>query len=160
MTAANVIIRASSPADPVLPREGELNWMRKVRLALSALRDGSAVPVGAMWFYPLGKNAPPGFLICDGSAVSRQTFSQLFALLGTAYGEGDGALTFNLPDFRGTAPVAEATPPAQDIVNGTITNPDAPATEIGGSGANVVTGSRPGGVQEVDWGSNSWEQER
>lgn len=158
--AANVIIRASSPASPPLPREGEIAFMRKLRIALSSLRDGSVLPVGSMWFYPLGKVAPTGFLICDGSAVSRQLFPQLFEVLGTAYGAGDGSTTFNLPDFRGAAPVAEATPPAQVITNGTITDPNVPATEIGGSGANVVTGGRPGNAQEVSWGGNRWEDDR
>lgn len=158
--AANVIIRTSSPAAPALPREGEIAFMRKLRIALSSLRDGSVFPVGAMWFYPLGKAAPPGWLICDGSAVSRETFAQLFELVGTDYGAGDGVSTFNLPDFRGAAPVAEATPPAQEIVNATITAPDVPATEIGGSGANVVTGGRPGGGGGASWGEQQFVDER
>jgi len=160
LTAANVIIRASSPASPPLPREGEIAFVRRLRGCLSALRDGSVLPVGCMWFYPQGKVAPPGFLLCDGSAVSRQLFPQLFALIGTTYGAGDGALTFNLPDYRGAAPVPETVPPAQEIVNGTVTDPDVPATEIGGSGANVVTGARPGGGGSVGWGENRWEDER
>jgi phage-related tail fiber protein len=45
--------------------------------------------------------APPGWLLCDGSAVSRTSYATLFAVMGTAYGAGDGATTFNLPDFRG-----------------------------------------------------------
>ena len=45
--------------------------------------------------------APPKWLICDGSAVSRTTYADLFANIGTAYGEGDGSSTFNLPDLRG-----------------------------------------------------------
>lgn len=45
--------------------------------------------------------APNGWLICDGSAVSRTTYAALFALIGVTYGPGDGATTFNLPDFQG-----------------------------------------------------------
>lgn len=46
--------------------------------------------------------ARPGCLLCDGSAISRTgIYSALFAAIGTAYGVGDGATTFNLPDFRG-----------------------------------------------------------
>ncbi|QED23637.1 phage tail protein [Candidatus Deianiraea vastatrix] len=41
------------------------------------------------------------WLLCNGQAVSRTTYSELFALLGTNFGAGDGTLTFNLPDFRG-----------------------------------------------------------
>lgn len=43
---------------------------------------------------------PQGFLACDGSAVSRSTYSSLFAVIGTNYGAGDGSTTFNLPDLR------------------------------------------------------------
>lgn len=46
--------------------------------------------------------APDGWLICDGRTVSRTTYSALFASIGTSYGSGDGATTFNLPDFRWT----------------------------------------------------------
>ena len=42
-----------------------------------------------------------GWLLCDGAAVSRSTYSALFAAIGTSYGAGDGASTFNVPDFRG-----------------------------------------------------------
>ena len=50
-----------------------------------------------------------GWLLCDGTAVSRTTYSALFAAIGTAYGPGDGTTTFNLPDFRGRAPIGVGT---------------------------------------------------
>lgn len=45
-------------------------------------------------------SAPTGFLECDGSNVSRSTYSVLFGVIGTTYGAGDGASTFGLPDFQ------------------------------------------------------------
>lgn len=48
-----------------------------------------------------GATAPTGWLLCDGSAVSRTVFASLFASIGTTYGSGDGLSTFNLPDMRG-----------------------------------------------------------
>lgn len=48
-----------------------------------------------------GANAPSGFLKCNGQLVSRTTYASLFAVIGTTYGAGDGATTFNLPDLRG-----------------------------------------------------------
>lgn len=51
-----------------------------------------------------GNSIPAGFLLCDGSAVSRVGFSALFALLGETYGAGDTVTTFNLPDLRGRLP--------------------------------------------------------
>lgn len=50
-------------------------------------------------------SAPTGFLLCQGQAVSRTTYAVLFAAIGTTFGSGDGATTFNLPDLRGRAPV-------------------------------------------------------
>jgi microcystin-dependent protein len=53
-----------------------------------------------------------GWLLCDGSAVSRTTYAPLFAVIGTAYGVGHNSTTFNLPDGRGKVPVGagQATP--------------------------------------------------
>lgn len=42
---------------------------------------------------------PPGWLLCDGRAVSRTGYGALFAAVGTRYGSGDGVTTFNLPNF-------------------------------------------------------------
>lgn len=48
------------------------------------------------------KSTPPnGWLVCDGSAVSRTTYSDLYSVIGTTFGKGDGSTTFNLPDLRG-----------------------------------------------------------
>lgn len=64
----------------------------------SNIVESKAVPVGA--FMPYAANTPPeGWLKCDGSAVSRTTYSALFAKIGTKYGSGDGSKTFNLPNF-------------------------------------------------------------
>lgn len=54
------------------------------------------VPTGAMLDFG-GSSAPAGFLLCDGSAVSRATYAALFAVIGTAFGAGDGSTTFNVP---------------------------------------------------------------
>jgi len=48
-----------------------------------------------------GTTAPTGWLICDGAAVSRTTYSELFSVIGTTHGSGDGSNTFNIPDYRG-----------------------------------------------------------
>ena len=48
---------------------------------------------------------PSGYLNCDGSAVSRTTYADLFAVVGTTYGSGDGSTTFNLPDLQDNHPI-------------------------------------------------------
>jgi microcystin-dependent protein len=52
-----------------------------------------------------GAAAPTGWLLCNGAAVSRSTYSALFAAIGTTYGAGDGTTTFTLPDVRGRSPL-------------------------------------------------------
>lgn len=57
-------------------------------------------PLGTI--LPFGSaTIPSGWLLCDGTAISRTTYSELFAVIGTAFGSGDGSTTFNLPDLRG-----------------------------------------------------------
>lgn len=66
-----------------------------VQAALNAFR-----PVGAVMFFAMTK-APKGWLICDGRAVSRTTYADLYAAIGDLYGSGDGSTTFNLPNMVG-----------------------------------------------------------
>lgn len=68
----------------------------------------SSLPVGTVLPYA-GATAPSGYLLADGSAVSRTTYSVLFALISTTFGVGDGSSTFNLPDLRGNVPVGKDT---------------------------------------------------
>lgn len=63
-----------------------------------AVAAEAALSVGAL--LPSFASSMRGYLLCNGAAVSRTTYADLFALLSTAFGEGDGSTTFNLPDFR------------------------------------------------------------
>ena len=56
-------------------------------------------PIGAILAFG-GSAAPAGWLLCQGQAISRTTYAALFAVIGTAYGAGDGSTTFNIPDGR------------------------------------------------------------
>jgi microcystin-dependent protein len=48
--------------------------------------------------------APTGYLLCNGAAVSRTTYADLFAVISTTYGSGDGSATFNVPQLQGKLP--------------------------------------------------------
>jgi len=61
-------------------------------------------PIGSIQAYG-GTTAPSGWLLCQGQKVSRTTYADLFAAIGTAFGTGDGSTTFNVPDLRESAPV-------------------------------------------------------
>ena len=65
---------------------------------------GASEPVGSIILWG-GDSVPANYLPCVGSAVSRTEYSDLFGVIGTQFGEGDGSTTFNLPDFSGLAPV-------------------------------------------------------
>lgn len=74
-------------------------------ITASKLATGVATPAGAIMQFG-GSSAPTGWLLCDGSTVSRTgANAALFAAIGTAYGAGDGSATFKLPDMRGRVPV-------------------------------------------------------
>jgi len=60
----------------------------------------SAAPIGTILNYA-AETAPLGWLICDGSAISRTTYVNLFTAISTAWGVGDGSSTFNLPNLQG-----------------------------------------------------------
>lgn len=60
----------------------------------------SDVPPGLVAYYAMA-NPPPGWIRANGAAVSRTSYAQLFSVIGTFYGLGDGSSTFNLPDLRG-----------------------------------------------------------
>lgn len=66
--------------------------------------SGSFEQIGVVKMFA-GSSAPEGYLLCDGSAVSRSTYSDLFAVIGETYGVGDGSTTFNIPDLRARMPI-------------------------------------------------------
>lgn len=69
---------------------------------------GDTFPIGAITSYA-GSTAPTNWLICDGRAISRVTYADLFNAIGTTYGAGDGSTTFNLPNLKGKIPIGKDT---------------------------------------------------
>ena len=65
---------------------------------------GGSVPIGTILEFG-GTEPPENWLLLNGQEVDRVAYAELFQLYGTAYGEGDGSTTFNLPDFRGKVPI-------------------------------------------------------
>jgi len=73
---------------------------------IKSLVNTHTTPTGSITMFS-GSVAPNGWLICDGSNVSRTTYADLFNIIGTTYGNGDGSTTFTLPDFKGRVPVGK-----------------------------------------------------
>lgn len=83
-----------------------LNKMQdNIETAINAQVSGDTLPIAAIipWSTTIAPNQ--NWLVCNGQAVSRTTYSQLFNIIGTQYGEGDGSTTFNVPDLRGRHPM-------------------------------------------------------
>lgn len=84
----------------------------------AAAPAAQAVPTGGLMMWGTAA-APTGYLMCDGSAVSRATFAALFAVIGATFGGGDGVTTFNVPDMRGRFPLGTATAGTGSVLGGT-----------------------------------------
>lgn len=98
--------------------------------------SASGVPAGTILPFA-GTSAPTGYMLCDGSAVSRATYAVLFGVLSTAYGEGDGSTTFNIPDLRGRF--------LRGVDGGSGNDPDAASRTAMATGGN--TGNNIGSIQ-------------
>jgi len=70
-------------------------------MCISGSGSGGGGSVTGTVIWSSASTAPIGYVVCNGAAVSRTTYSNLFAVIGTTYGNGDGSTTFNLPDLRG-----------------------------------------------------------
>ncbi len=102
------------------------------------------VPAGCVMPYA-GATAPDGWLLCHGQAVSRTTYADLFAAIGTAHGPGDGSTSFNLPDLRGRVAAGRDDMGGTDA--GRLIGGVANRTILGGAGGEAVhtltTGEMP-----------------
>ena len=111
---------------------------------------GTIIPYG-------GSSAPSGFLLCDGSAVSRTTYSTLFGVIGTTFGVGDGSTTFNLPDLRGRVPAGKDNMggSAASRLTGTTMSPDGNTLgATGGSQTHTLTTSEMPAHAHRIWSSS------
>jgi microcystin-dependent protein len=106
ITASGKINLAAGDIQAGQPVTTEYDGTDMVMTTPAATTSFDLTPAGVVVAFA-GGTAPTGWLICDGSAVSRTTYAALFAAIATAYGAGDGSTTFNLPDLRGRAAVGK-----------------------------------------------------
>lgn len=111
----------------------------KVKEGISIADDNSAggyplIPVGTVVAFA-GASAPEGWLMCDGTAVSRTDYANLWAALSTTYGSGDGSTTFNLPNAKGRSVVGAGT--GSGLTARTV-------ADTGGSETVTLTGAQSG----------------
>ena len=98
---------------------------------------------------------PSGYLECNGQAVSRSTYSALFAVIGTTYGAGDGASTFLVPDLQDNVAVGKS--PNKAIATTGGANAVTTTGNMGGSAANhsLSTPELPSHTHTVNWSGTS-----
>jgi microcystin-dependent protein len=104
-----------------------------------------AVPLGGMMPYLAGSPPNSNFVLPYGQAISRATYSALFALVGTTYGTGDGSTTFNIPDIRGRVPVGPDT--MGGVAAGRVTSA---ASGVDGTTIGAVGGTQTKTLQRSD----------
>lgn len=112
------------------------------------------IPTGSIMPFA-GASTPSGWLFCDGSAVSRATYSDLFTAIGEAYGQGDNATTFNLPDLRysflrGRGPDTSATG------SGTASSSNATFTAHGFTRTGIRVRLTSGTLSGLSSGTDYW----
>ena len=98
---------------------------------------------------PWGKaTAPSGYVLCDGTAISRTTYAELFVVIGTTYGAGDTSTTFNVPNLQGKMPQGYdgntynlAGTGGANTVTVAVTNNQAVNSSLANNQAVTVTGS-------------------
>lgn len=96
--AANSETNASNSATAAASSESNASTSETNAAASAAAAALAITPTGSVLAFA-GSTSPAGWLLCDGSAVSRTTYAALFAVIGTTYGTGDGSTTFNLPNL-------------------------------------------------------------
>ncbi len=122
---------------PALPPEADTRSItERLNVLIRDYNQALRTPPGVILPFA-GGAAPDGFLLCFGQVVSRNTYSDLFAAIGTTYGAGDGSTTFNLPDLRGRVAAGK------DDMGGTAAN----RITNGGSGIVGTTLGANGGAE-------------
>ena len=115
-------------------------------------------PVGSIVMYGAA-SAPTNWLLCDGSAVNRVTYADLFTAIGTTYGSGDGSATFDLPDMQSRFPIGYdggSSYPLAGTGGATTDTPTLSGTNAGTTlSASQIPAHTHGGVT-TGWPSGSW----
>jgi microcystin-dependent protein len=126
---------------------GVTPWSTLQGISIPAVANATATGTPGIISQFAGATAPPGYLLCDGTAVSRTTYSSLFGTIGTTYGAGNGTTTFNLPNLKGRVPVGQDTAQSEFNVLGetdgakTVTITEAQMPSHNHSGTTSTNGS-------------------
>jgi microcystin-dependent protein len=96
-SASDLVITSPTVGDTIT--DGGVVWT--IDKIGKGSKSGGGTPTGTIIAYASNGALPDGYLSCDGSAVSRTTYADLFDAIGTTWGSGNGSTTFNLPSLNG-----------------------------------------------------------
>lgn len=124
--ADNLLIKVKKWSQTIVETSVDSLLLNEGHFTLASLPSGAGglslkvppVPTGTILMYA-GELAPQGFLLCQGQAIIRAQNQDLFDLIGTTYGVGDGSTTFNLPDLRSRVPFGLGTHADNDTLGET-----------------------------------------
>jgi microcystin-dependent protein len=99
---------STSPTAPTPTTGDNTTKVATTSFVNSSITANPSVLTGTIQMWPT-TSAPSGYLLCNGTAVSRSTYSALYAVIGTTFGSGDGSTTFNLPNYADKMPIGAGT---------------------------------------------------
>lgn len=105
--------------------------------------DPPAFPSGTITMYG-GATAPTDWLLCNGAAINRTTYADLFAILGTSYGAGNGTTTFNLPNLNDRFPIGVSGTYARGATGGALTK-------------TIITANLPAHTHAIDHNHSAFD---
>ena len=137
--------------------EGQL--LRAGASGVPSFSTVSAVnPAGAIIMYGAA-TAPTGYLLCNGSNISRSTYADLFSAIGTTYGSGDGSLTFGIPNLQSRFPIGYDGGSSYALAGTGGATTDTPTLSGTNAGTAITEAQMPSHTHDSwgnTWPSGSW----
>jgi microcystin-dependent protein len=160
LTANNVLLGNGTSAPSFVAPGTSGNLLTSNGTTWTSAAAPTSIPTGGLMMWPTS-SAPSGWLLCAGAAVSRTTYSALFAVVGTTFGSGDGSTTFNLPDYRDRMPIGAGTTYSANSTGGSkdavVVSHTHTATDSGHTHTSVISSQtgivQGGGLSGVTSGS-------
>jgi microcystin-dependent protein len=153
-TANNSATFAVGPTAPTATTGTNTTQLATTAFVNASIAANPSTVSGAILMWPT-TSAPSGYLLCDGTAVSRTTYATLFALFGTTFGAGDGSTTFNLPNYTNRMPYGTTIGSTGGSADAVVVSHTHTITDPGHQHNTSVTGHRlfdGDGSQTISYG--------
>ena len=157
VSGISATINASASDAYLVTQKAVYDYINEVLVALgvatASITATTTIPIGMIAPFATSQNTggvPDKWLECDGTAVSRGTYQDLFTAIGIAYGGGDGTTTFNLPDLRGRVPIGASSATGTANVTGGARMTQRDVAERSGTETHqLTTAQMPGHTHDL-----------